>query len=143
MSDESRDLAVPVQESAPTSISIGDSEVLDLSGMPQSERDELLRAYRKGVLDISQKAVEMRVDVEALRATLDSFANTTRATSEAGGSVTISHSQTTSDGKTEVVMGNTEKARSGKLDRPQSTDRTLLIVIAFVAIGALIAAFVL
>jgi len=79
--------------------------------------------YAKGVLDVAKKAHELHVEVGVLKSTLENLSNTTRDVSETGNAVTVSHTQTSKIGRTEIKMGNTEEARSGKLTRSQTGDR--------------------
>ena len=117
-------------------IPIGGAATVDLSALAKEERDYLLSEYRRGVLDVSRKASEMQVDVAALRATLDALATTTRSVSESGNSVTVTHSQTSSVGRTEVIMGNTDNAQKGRLSRSQAGDRDWApwIIVAIVVV---------
>jgi high-affinity Fe2+/Pb2+ permease len=84
------------------------------------------------------KAQELHVDVGALRVTLDQLASTTREVSEAGNAVTIAHTQTTKVGRTEIKMGNTEEARSGKLSKSQTGERDWTPYYIFAAIAAVV-----
>ena len=74
----------------------------------------------RGVLDVSKKAQDLHVDVGVLKSTLQTLAETTRTVADDGNSVTISHTQTSSVGRTEIIMGNTDRAQSGKLSRSQT-----------------------
>lgn len=105
--------------------------------------------YMRGTIDISRKANELHVDVVTLRNTLGALAETTRQVSQDGNSVTVTHTQTTAVGRTEIIMGNTETAGQGKLSPTQTGREThwtpyyifaaiaavVLIVIAIVAHG--------
>jgi hypothetical protein len=84
-----------------------------------------------------------------LRNTLGALAETTRQVSQDGNSVTVTHTQTTAVGRTEIIMGNTETAGQGKLSPTQTGRETnwtpyyifaaiaavVLIVIVIVAHG--------
>jgi hypothetical protein len=119
-------------------IVLGKSDVLDLSGLSDHQINELKMSYAKGILDVQKKAAELNVEVGALNATLNSFNEQTASATKSGTHATISHSQTTSLGRTEVMIGNTEKAAAGKLSRSAAgeKDRTLMIfgIIAVVVI---------
>lgn len=147
MSNENRKNELSQQgDIPPTHIRLGPSASLDLSWLSEEERLELMREHAKGMIDITHKAQEMHVDSAALKKTLDDLSNTTRDASESGSAVTISHTQTTSIGRTEVIMGNTEKAKKGRLSKSQTgeTDWTpyfigaavvAIIVIALIMSG--------
>lgn len=107
----------------PTSVQLGPSSSLDLSWLPEDKRAELLADHAKGMLDLNKRAQELHVDVGALKATLATMTETTQQVSDDDNAVTLSHTQTTSVGRTEIMMGNTDKARSGKLSRSQTGER--------------------
>lgn len=117
------DLAVPAGASAPSRIPVGPVQYIELAGLSEAEKNALLAEYRKGQLDLAKKAQELRMDVEALEATLTVLANTTKQVAETGTSVTVTHTQDSTVGRTEVIMGNTKKAARGKLSRSQTGDR--------------------
>ncbi len=122
----------------PTEINLGPSSSMDLSWLPENERKTLLIDYAKGIMDISKKAQELHVDATVLKKTLDDFSDTTREVSESGNAVTITHSQTTKVGRTEVIMGNTAEAQSGKLSKSQTGEKNWTPYYIFGGIVALI-----
>jgi hypothetical protein len=104
-----------------TSVVSGTTTAFELLSMlPESQRNALMAEHAKGMLDITRKATEMHVDVAALSAALGAVASTTMQAAKDGNSVTASHAQTTSIGRTEVIMGNTDAARVGKLTKSQT-----------------------
>lgn len=111
------------EKAPPTSVQLGPSSSLDLSWLPEDKRAELLADHAKGMLDLNKRAQELHVDVGALKATLATMTETTQQVSDDDNAVTLSHTQTTSVGRTEIMMGNTDKARSGKLSRSQTGER--------------------
>ena len=131
-------------ESSPTvdkSIDFANHQLLDLSGLTESQVNELKHQYSSGLIDIQHKAAELKVDVAALDATLTSLNNQTEVASSSGASATITHTQTTSIGRTEVVIGNTEKAAKGKISRTGSGDEDkTLWIIGIIAIAAVLVA---
>lgn len=124
--------------SVPTKIDLTPGTSMDISWLPESERKVLLNDYTKGILDISRKAQELHVDSAALKKTLDDLSLTTKEVSESGSAVTISHTQTTSVGRTEVIMGNTQQAQSGKLSKSQTGEKDWTPYYIFGGILALI-----
>ncbi len=124
--------------SVPSRIDLTPSTSMDISWLAESERKALLVDYTKGILDISRKAQELHVDSAALRKTLDDLAVTTKEVSESGNAVTVSHTQTTSVGRTEVIMGNTQQAQSGKLSKSQTGEKDWTPYYIFGGILALI-----
>lgn len=124
--------------SVPTKIDLTPGTSMDISWLPEGERKALLTDYTKGILDISRKAQELHVDSAALKKTLDDLSVTTKEVSESGNAVTISHTQTTSVGRTEVIMGNTQQAQSGKLSKSQTGEKDWTPYYIFGGILALI-----
>ena len=125
-----------VEGRTPTSIPLGPKTTMDLSWLPEEERKALLTEYTGGMLDISRKAQELHLEVSVLDATLQTLAGTTRRVSEQGDSITLTHTQTSSVGRTEVMMGNTERAQTGKLTKSQTGEKDWT---PFYVIGGLIA----
>ncbi|GAA4815409.1 hypothetical protein GCM10023232_08920 [Sphingosinicella ginsenosidimutans] len=128
----------------PTSVPLSPSTNLDLSWLPEAQRAALLADYTRGMLDLSQKAQELHVDVGALKSTLATLTETTKQVADAGNAVTVSHTQTSAIGRTEVIMGNTDNARSGKLSRSQTGERDwtpIYILVGIVALVLIAAAF--
>ncbi|MGE4070691.1 MAG: hypothetical protein AB7E72_05900 [Lysobacterales bacterium] len=127
----------------PSKIDLAPGTSIDIAWMPEKDRQVLLGEYTKGLLDIAKKAQELHVDSAALRKTLDDLAGTTREVAETGNAVTISHTQTTSVGRTEVIMGNTQQAQSGRLSKSQTGEKDYTPwyvfggILAFVIIVAL------
>jgi hypothetical protein len=136
--DESKNQAVVARAPAvPMSVPIGPTTSLDISFLPENERKALMVEYTRGVLDISKKAQELHVDVGVLKNTLETLASTAKDVSESGNAVTIAHTQTTKVGRTEVMIGNTQQAQSGKFSKSQTGERDWK---PFYVIGGLIAA---
>jgi hypothetical protein len=141
MSDRKENSITPVQ-GAPTSIALATGQTIDLSFVPEAQRNALMTEYMRGTLDIAKKANELHVDVVTLRNTLGTLAETTRQVAQEGNSVTITHTQTTAVGRTEIIMGNTETAGKGKLTRTQTgseTNWTPYYIFAAIAAVVLIA----
>ena len=107
-------------DNVPEVINFGPSTSIDLSWLPENERKALLLDYSKGMIDINKRAQELHVDAAVLKKTMGDLADTTIQVSESGNAVTITHTQTTKVGRTEVMMGNTEQAQSGKLSKSQT-----------------------
>ncbi|MGR4000610.1 MAG: metal-dependent hydrolase, partial [Alphaproteobacteria bacterium] len=110
--------------------------IKDLPYVSEEQKSELLMQLARGEIDIFKRAQEIGVDVVALRGTLDTMSDSTAEVSAAGNSVTITHTQDSSVGRTEVIMGNTSRAQSGKLTKSQTGERDFT---PFYVIGVLVA----
>lgn len=128
---------VPAQKSE-GSIVLGDTTVLQTAGLTDGQIQELRMQHARGMIDIYKKAQELHVDAKVLDETLTVMAKQTEQVSKSGDSVTMTHAHSSSLGRTEVIMGNTEKAAKGKLSRSQTgeDDNTMkyVIIIAVVLI---------
>jgi hypothetical protein len=122
----------------PTSVALSPTTSLDLSWLTEEKRAAMLEEHARGMLDISRRAQEMHVDVAALSAALGTVSNTTVQASKDGNSVTASHVQTTSVSRTEVIMGNTDAARVGKLTKTQTGEFNWTPIYVIIGIIALV-----
>lgn len=126
-----------------TTIRLTQNEVLELTGLDATQIAELKNQHAAGVIELKKKADELKIDVAALDAALSSFSDQTAKATQAGAHATITHTQDSSLGRTEVVIGNTEKAASGKISRSGTgeQDRTLWIV-GIVVVAAIVIALI-
>ncbi|PTQ89483.1 hypothetical protein [Agitococcus lubricus] len=127
-----------IPSNVPTHINLGAATSMDLSWLSENERKALLIDYAKGMIDINKKAQDLHIDAEALKKVLNDLSGTTREVSESGNAVTITHTQTTKVGRTEIMMGNTQQAQSGKLSKSQTGEKDWTPYYVFAAIFALI-----
>lgn len=107
----------------PDRIDLTPTSSMDLSWLPEHERKALLLDYTKGMLDLGKKAQELNMDGASLKRTLDDLAGISNQASTDGNSVTITHTSSSSVGRTEVIMGNTASAQKGKLSKSQTGER--------------------
>src|SRR5215469_6434908 len=118
-------------------IDLGPTSRLDLTGMPPDQIAELRRQYASAMIDVKKKAEELKMENASLAMTLDSFNTEASKATQANVSMTATHTQNTAIGRTEVVIGNTGRAASGKVSASAAgvPDRLLWIVgIAAVAL---------
>lgn len=134
---DGRDI-VPRSGTSATTVPLGPAATIDLGFLPEAQRNALLADHARKMLDIAVTAQKLNVDVSALRATLDQLATTTKEVSESGNAVTVAHTQSTPLGRTEIKMGNTEEARSGKLSKSQTGERDWTPFYIFAAIAAVV-----
>lgn len=119
------------------------STLLDLTGMTPEQMAELKRQYASGMIDLKKKAEELKMDNASLAMTLDSYNTEAAKATQANVSMTATHTQTTAIGRAEVVIGNTDRAASGKLSASAAgvPDR-LLWIVGIVAVAAIIVALI-
>ena len=99
---------------------------------------------RTAGVELAKKGMEQSIDVDSLRARLNTFGNQVYDVIEKGGSITITNAKDDSIGRTEVIMGNTDEAAKGKLSRsakglPDNSKWLIIggVVVAIIAILAL------
>jgi FlaG/FlaF family flagellin (archaellin) len=137
MTEERKDLTTGSGAKTPSTITLGKSTSLDLSHLPEEVQVELQAEYTKGMIDLNKKAQELNIDEAALRNTLDDLNETTKQATDANASITVSHTQSSSIGRTEIIMGNTDQARRGKLTKSQTGETNwtpIYVVIGIIAL---------
>jgi hypothetical protein len=131
---------VPPDFEPGSAILLGGARQLDLRGLTEEQKQILIMENAKGMITVNRKAQELVADAGALNHTLGTLAHHTNEVASHGQSVTITHTQDTSLGRTEIIMGTSEAAKKGKLSRTQSgaADHThFLAGIAVVALAVL------
>ena len=146
MSNEPQNTNLPErrQSDPKKSIVLGNIREIPLDGLPEEVIQELRKDYAKGVIDVNNLAMKYGVETQALAATLRNMSQETLTASKENTHITITRTQEDSLGKTEVIMGNTETAKKGKLTRSQSglPDYTLAYIIAAVVVIIILALIV-
>ena len=125
-------------------VSLSNNQTVDLSNLDDEAKKELHKLIAKQKVDLAKKGIEQSIDVDSLRARLNTFGNQVYDVIEKGGSITITNAKDDSIGRTEVIMGNTEEAARGKLSRsakglPDNSKWLIIggIIVAIVAISVL------
>ena len=132
---------VPSDENAEQRLQLrqgGNLVDLDLSGLSDEQRNELVMQHARGHIDLDAKALELGVSVQALGVTLDKLSKTTQQVSDAGDAVRISHTTDSVAGRTEIVMRNTDEAERRKLSRTQTGATNWMPYYVFGAIAAVV-----
>ena len=117
---------------------------IEVNGLQSNQISVLQKQHAKGLIEVQRKASELKVDIQALDQTLESLTSQARTANDAGVNITATHTQNTSLGQTEIIVGNTQRAASGKVaplwpgfDNPQV--RTGLMIAGAVIVGVLLA----
>jgi hypothetical protein len=107
-----------------TTITVGPLGAIpvDLASLTDEERAALAKDYARGMIDIDKKARELKVEGDSLKYTLETLGNSAKQNIDSGAAITLTHSQTTKVGRTEIKIGNTEEAKTGKLSSSQTGD---------------------
>lgn len=120
-------------------IPLGDKGSLDLSSLPEEDRNELKKAFVQGQLALHEKMQELGIENEALDRRIGDMSRMVEEASSASASATITGAYNDKMGRTEVILGNTETAAKGKLDRTQKGQRDMtLVYVVIAAVAAVI-----
>jgi hypothetical protein len=125
----------------------GGSLQLDISHLSDEQKAQLALEYQQGMIDLDKRAKSLDIEVGVLGDTLNRLADTTeQVTNQEGSHITITHTQDSSVGHTEIIMGNTEQSRRGRLSRSATGDfdvQPILviggIIVAIIVVIAVIA----
>jgi len=118
---------------------------IEVNGLQPNQISVLQKQHAKGLIEVQRKASELKVDIQALDQTLESLTSQARTANDAGVNITATHTQNTSLGQTEIIVGNTQRAAAGKvtplwpgIENPQV--KTGLMIAGAVLFGMLLAA---
>jgi hypothetical protein len=89
------------------------TRVLSEAGLSATDIEGLRQEYARGQMDLGQRAEKLRLDAVALEKAMDTLVEGSSKAHEKGLSVTTTHSRDSEVSKTEIVIGNTGKARGG------------------------------
>ena len=138
--DESKDLTrrreSEVVPSRPDTIQLGENQELDISGLTDEQKTALKVKHAEGALERDDRRQKLKEDIAVTQAKLSTYSNAVTETSAEDASITITNTNEDSLGRTEVIVGNTEAARKGKLTRSQTgfgDNITLWVVLAGIA----------
>ena len=125
-------------------VNLTENKSVDLSHLDEESKKEIHQLIAKQKVELAKKGMEQSIDVDSLRARLNTFGNQVYDVIEKGGSITITNAKDDSIGRTEVIMGNTDEAARGKLSRsakglPDNSKWLIIggVVVAIIAILAL------
>ena len=104
-------------------IDLGSLGKINISVLPENERNALLADHAKNLMEIHKKGHDIKLDSDALKKTLDGLTDTAKSAKENDTSATLSHTQNSDLGRTEAMIGNTEKANQGKFSNSQSGEK--------------------
>jgi maltoporin len=112
---ESKGIIQGGKESLP--LNLGDSQYLDISKLTVDQQQAVSLKLQEAKIDLAKKAEEAKIDLQITKVQVDNLMDSSNDANKTGTSFTATHSQDTSIGRTEVVVGNTERAAAGKMSR--------------------------
>lgn len=119
-----------------------DQGQINLDGLSQEQINALRVKQAECMLDLEKKRNELRMDIGALDASMAAINARTQEASLAGHFSTAQHCHNSSLGRTEVIIGNTGKAASGRMSlggAAQSGNPLLLVGIIIAAVALIVA----
>lgn len=129
----------PANANLPSStLDLSDLSQIDLTGLSPDQIASLKIKQAECMLDIQKKREELKMDIAGLDAALTSFNRQTDQATQASHSATIQHSQNSSLGRTEVIVGNTDKAATGKLSMSASGQTNSMVILAVAILAAVV-----
>ena len=114
-------------------IDLSNTNIIDLVGLSPDEKQAMIIRSEETKIDLAKKAVAANIDLQGTKNVLDTLNASVRTASEDGTHITMTHTQKTSIGTTEVSIGNTERAASGKISRSGQGQKDNQLPIAIVA----------
>jgi len=107
-------VAIDQQPATPTGVlAVGGG--IEVNGLQSTQVSVLQEQHAQGLIEVQRKASELKVDIHALDQTLESLTSQARSANDAGVNITATHTQNTSLGQTEIIVGNTQRAATGKV----------------------------
>lgn len=103
----------------PGSIRLGESEELDVSQLTDEQAKELRVRHGEMMLDRDDRRAKLKEDLTVSAEKLNTYTSAVIDTAAEKASITITNTNDDSLGRTEIIVGNTEAARRGKLSRSQ------------------------
>ena len=116
---------------------LGDSQTLDLSQLTDEQKNAVQVRINEAKIDLATKEATAKLDIQATKETIDGHVQTSNTATQQGTSYTATISQDTSIGRTEVVVGNTERAAKGKMSRSGAGQSDISLK-AILIVGAVI-----
>ena len=134
---------VKQSDSLPESISLTDGTNLSLKGLNEEQKQALVMKYAGSMLDLQKKANENSIDAQGIRNQIDSHIDQSNKATQDGNSATISYTHDSSLGRTEALIGNTDRAAGGKLSKSATgeKDNTIMIITIIAVAAVLISIF--
>jgi K+-transporting ATPase c subunit len=122
-------------------LNLGMISSLSLEDLNPDEKAAIRKEQAHAMIAAQEKMANVAVGVKALDASLSSLAANVSNMTADGISATVTNTREDALGRTEVIIGNTDTARSGKLSRTQRglKDNTAVWMVFALATLAIIA----
>lgn len=104
----------------PTTLRLGATEEIDLTPLSPASAEEIRKLHASKAVERDHNRETLRQDLSATDKKLEIFTKNVSDTVSDNAAVTITNVHEDSLGRTEIMIGNTDAARRGKLTRSQS-----------------------
>lgn len=141
MSNEHQNSNLPARRDEPRKLVLTPTNEISLEGLSPEATQQLLADHARGMSEVAILAAKYGVETKVLATALRNMSDETVNATKENTHITVTRFQEDSLGKTEVIMGNTEAAKKGKLTRSQAglPDYTFAYIIAAVVIVIVLA----
>jgi len=115
---------------------LGRQGVLDLTNLPTHQADALEAKALEKEIERHDRREQLKEDIAVTAAQLATFSKAVADSTQQNAAVTITNTKDDSLGRTEMILGNSDAAQSGKLSRSQqglSDNAKFWIVLASIA----------
>lgn len=124
-----------------TDLTLPNLHGLDVSQLPEEQRNALVERAAQTQIDLAKRKVELDQDLDAMSTKLESIASNVGSMTEKGVSSTVTNRQQDNLGTMEIIAGNTEMAKQGKMPRSVSGEfnwTPVLVILGIVAIVVIV-----
>lgn len=146
--NDTRDIVRRVQQAhvpmAPETLRLGEQQELDLRDLTPEQASAIVSKAHEKAVERDDRRQRLKDDLTVTAAKLGTYTKTVQETAQDNAAITITNVHEDSLGRTEIIVGNTDTARKGKLSRSQAgfgdTAKMWLIFAAIVAAVVIIVA---
>lgn len=116
---------------------------ISLDGMTDQQIAEVKKRQADAAINIQEKAAKAVIDTRSIDERIQNIADGVNKATEGSAAATLTGTYSDELGRTEVIMGNTERAQKGKLTQSQQgTSNNGILYVVIVALAIIIVAFI-
>jgi cobalamin biosynthesis Mg chelatase CobN len=142
-SDKENELSKVDNSKELSNFSIENSSI-SLEGMTDQQIAEVKKRQADAAINIQEKAAKAVIDTRSIDERIQNIADGVNKATEGNAAATLTGTYTDDLGRTEVIMGNTERAQKGKLTQSQQgTSNNGILYVVIVALAVIVIVFML
>ena len=96
-------------------------EDIDISSLSKEAQDEIRKYAVRKKIDLQASVHELQKDLQGTSIAVGNMADVTRRMTDSGDAVTVRQTIENTSGKTEILMGNTDEAKRGNVDKENNS----------------------